>query len=222
MALEAVVDNDLLLKTVAWGLFDDVVHVMCEPGCTNSWGALGVARFVIGRLISSVPATAPEVSRRFQAAWEMLEHLEPSDAEARLAAEIEGYGISEGLDLDPGESQLAAIAILRVVPWLLTGDKRAIVALEASQTHLTPVSELAGRVICLEQAIAQVTGRKGAAPTRALVCGHPSLDTSIRISFECGRSADAEIDPMPGLRSYVEDLRRVAPSMLATGPTEIL
>jgi hypothetical protein len=81
------------------------------------------------------------------------ERLEPSEQElelaVELAVELERAGQLAGLALDGGESTLCAIALLRGVPWLHTGDKRAIKSIEALADSLA--AGMAGRVRCLEQ-----------------------------------------------------------------------
>ncbi len=79
--------------------------------------------------------------------------LEPSDGELELAAAIETAAQTRGLALDAGESQLVAITIQRAIPWIETGDKRAIKSLEVLVDEVDDLTPICGRVRCLEQIV---------------------------------------------------------------------
>jgi hypothetical protein len=60
-----------------------------------------------------------------------VELIEPTVEESTLAAEFESLALAAALPLDAGESQLCAVLVSRNLPLLVTGDKRAITALES-------------------------------------------------------------------------------------------
>ena len=78
-----------------------------------------------------------------------------------MAADLEFRAQTTGLDLDVGESQLCAVLVMRMVPMLLTGDKRAISAIEHLFDLEPRIGWIAGRVYCLEQLFAQFAPRGG-------------------------------------------------------------
>ena len=116
--------------------------------------------------------------------------------------------------LDGGESLLCAIAIVRPVPTVVTGDKRAIEGLEQLIRVVKPLEALSGKIVCLEQTIAALLGRLGEASIRAAICAEPGADVALSLSFQCGRGIGG-IRDADGLRSYIQDLQCRAPTVLA-------
>ena len=144
--------------------------------------------------------------------------VEPDDGEIMLAAEIQETAQRANLPLDGGESQLAAMAMRRVGSTLLTGDKRAVAALEQVAAALNLLAQAAGTVLCLEQAMASLTRAYGAAPIRAKVCADPAADATLSICFGChSASGFREAEIWASLASYIADLRSHAPTILRTG-----
>lgn len=142
---------------------------------------------------------------RFEDLVEHVTWIEPTGDEVRLAAELEERALRGGFELDGGESQLAAIMIVRGSPLLLTGDKRAIVALGA-----TASGRVDGRLACLEQLLATMCAVLGPDAVRVSVCAEPSVDRAASIAFSCrGPSGD----PAPALSSYVRHLRERSPAL---------
>lgn len=139
-----------------------------------------------------------------------LSVLEPTPEETALAAEIEAAAAAANLPVDAGESQLAAMLTLRGACMLLTGDKRAVIALAELDIGLPSNS-----VGCLEQLLGSIVDVAGPAIVRAAVCAEPAVDTAIALACSCHTAA--EVDPQEGLTSYVEALRGRAPTLLRNG-----
>lgn len=179
---------------------------------------LGAAKYVVAHRLSR----DERVHHRDQAivTWEeflsLAEELEPSPEALDLATTFEEAALDAGVALDVGESLLCAVAIVRPVPSVITGDKRAIEALELLVPTVNQLEALAGRVFCLEQLIDALVGKLGTDATRLAICRQPEADRALSICFQCGRGNDGQFDP-DGLRSYIVDLRRRAPTMLAGG-----
>ena len=145
--------------------------------------------------------------------------LEPSRVELELAAELEDDAARLGVDLDVGESQLCAIALNRGRPVLLTGDKRAIEATEKLTHEHKALTALRGRLACLEQAMLLAATRLGSLTVRARVLRERRIDMAVDICFQVTNPAfDGRFWPV-GLSSYINDLRKIAPTMLSNGDT---
>ncbi len=119
-----------------------------------------------------------------------------------MAAEFEEIAAKNSLDFDTGESQLAAILLKRGASLLLTGDKRAIEALNG-----LGASGFAGRIACFEQLIASIINKCGHQQLRERVCNEPQTDKAVTICFSCSNAEVYEEEITAGLASYVEDLR---------------
>jgi hypothetical protein len=211
MADEALLDTDLLLKTVSYRLAGATFSLLTERGLSPR--VLGAARFMLrtlvhrGRRITNKAAAAAELA----AVELLLTEIEPSAAETTLSAEIEALASAGGHAVDAGESQLLAMLIHRSRSILLTGDKRAIRGIAQMLSPLPP-----RRIVCLEQLLTSLVEREGPAAIRQAVCREPEVDKALTAACSC--SAPGHPDPRQGLGSYTEDLRRQAPALISPGP----
>jgi hypothetical protein len=144
--------------------------------------------------------------------------VEPTEEEQRLAAAIELLAQREGLWFDSGESQLCAVLITRAVPQLVTGDKRAIAALERLLDLEHRLDTAQGRVWCLEQLIWLLIDRTGIQQVRAAVCAEPHVDRALAMCFSCGSGIESAETVLEGLASYIRHLREMARRVLAASP----
>jgi hypothetical protein len=211
--LDAVlVDNDVILKTCCYGVGADLLASLQPLGHV---GVLGSARFVVaGRIRRTGQVTDREAATAaFDALLPHLTPIEPEPTEIELAAEFEAEAQRRGLALDAGESQLLAILIRRGAPLLVTGDKRAIEAVETA--HASGHAERAAdRVACLEQVMLTLLSKLDPDALRAQVCLERALDKALAICFACSNEVFVVATAIACLRSYINDLRRSAPTVL--------
>src|SRR6202034_1491556 len=149
-----------------------------------------------------------------------LELIEPSPEEIAAAAELEFAAQQLAVALDSGESLLAAVSVSRRIVRLLTGDKRAVEALQRLlQEGVATTDQLIGRLVCLEQAFVWMleSGLTSAAASRWAVCTDRSVDIALAICFSCSSPEIPDERCDEGLRAYIESLRAVAPDILAAG-----
>jgi hypothetical protein len=218
VALDAVADNDVLIKGAAYGFLIELVEAVVSA--VESVGILGAARFVVMKRLEKHSGLQDRTAAldHWKLFLERAEALEPTNDEIELSIVIEEMALRQHQPLDSGESQLCAVAIKRELDLVLTGDKRAIAAAENLLPNVAELVVLGQRMMCLEQAAAYLVAKQGAVPTRRSVCAEPHIDLTLRICFEC---ASLRLRPEfypDGLHSYIEDLRRQAPTLLALGP----
>ncbi len=212
----AVVDNDILIKGACYGLLAELVLPTGTAGANI--GVLGAARFVVPKqILRKAPQKGvPAAVTTFEDFVRNSSILEPTPIEQAMAADLELAAQREGLNLDIGESQLVAIVSLRSVPLFLTGDKRAIRAIEQLLRPDNGLAGLRNRVKCLEQLVLELLTTTGSMTVlRSAICIELHIDKVLTICFACHST---EINPQEvvlGLRSYVDDLRRNAPQVLA-------
>ncbi len=127
--MNAVVDNDIIYKGVCYGILADILQTY--NGASRAIGSLGTARFVVSKKIKKAKLNRNEnsVLEQLQTFLSSSVELSPTADEQQLAAEFEFAAQQLGINLDTGESQLCAVTITRLIPKLLTGDKRAIAAI---------------------------------------------------------------------------------------------
>lgn len=213
MTIELFVDNDVVIKCSCYRLLS---HIKSAGGGTPSVGILGAARFVVMKYLARRGKIRDRVAAQaaFDNYLESALELEPTREELTTATGIEEEALKLGLDLDGGESQLCAMALHRGSALVLTGDKRAIMAIEQIRASRNALSALEGRIVCLEQAMSGIAERIGPAATRAAVCAEPDVDITISICFECTQPVTRPNFSPDGLKSYIGDLRSNAPMML--------
>ena len=214
---ELLVDTDVLIKLAVYGLFEAISHPGCAEGCDQNSGLVAAAKFSSRRALKRKASDPQVASGHLEAYFRSARVLEPTEDELLLAAELEEAAAQLGGSLDIGESQLCAIAITRGRPTILTGDKRAVVAAEKMIGHVEQMDTLAESIACLEQAIVLATDRLGAVAVRAAIVSEPRADMALSICFQFTNPAVADDFYPHGLRSYIEDLRKAAPTVLVPG-----
>jgi hypothetical protein len=211
----AVVDTDVLLKAAAYRLATELVAVL-EP--KGEPAALGLTHLIAGRQLArkrGVRDTAGAAAE-LEALLGMLGRLEPEGDEIALAADLATVAQERGLPLDAGEAQLVAITIVRGLPLLVTGDKRALSAVAALIDDPLRAA-LVGRLACFEQAVASVAALIGEHALRAKICSEADVDGAMRLACSCGRE---EWDPAQlheACDSFVGAVRAGAGGLLVEG-----
>ena len=216
MTSSAVVDSDVLQKLTLYGL---IVEFRGALESLAEIGILGAARFMVRRAITrSAEEAKAKLSSEFEEFLELVMNLEPTEEEIDLATRMEELANREALGFDAGESQLCAIAIVRGIASVVTGDKRAIEAAEAMLKLEPALAELSGRLVCLEQLMQGIISQVGIAHVRSKVCALKGIDTTLSICLKCwypGIPNDSEI--ADAFKSYINDLRNKAPNLLSGG-----
>jgi len=215
VACKQAVDNDVLLKAFSYGIETAFWPASAGP---PDIAVLGAARFVVGGYLAKADLK-PEDS--IQALIELLgraEELEPTDPELVYAAEIERAAQDRGIELDGGESQLAAIVLKRGIQIFETGDKRAITAFEQLVTEVDGLADLAGRVRCLEQIIHRLASQSDFEALEEAICSAPAVDKSLTICFSCHSGGAGRDSALEALMQYIEAIRHHAPTLLEAGP----
>lgn len=214
--MEALVDNDILLKGVCYDLLDELFSLKLTPA--GMLGILGAARFVVTKKIRRRALKRGEESaiKSLEDFIQRVAIVEPTNDEQLLAADFELAAQRAGVALDIGESQLCAVLVLRAVRQLCTGDKRAIHAMQELLEVDTRLQPLCGKVKCLEQLVLQSITEDNISRFRAAICAEPKIDLALTICFSCS-SRDVSLEEIGcALDSYINDLRRRARQILAT------
>jgi hypothetical protein len=214
----AAADNDILYKGAWYGLLHELLGVIpCLPQHTL---VLGQARFVVGKRIErqqkkGLPG-ATEARARFVELLATLSLVEPSSAEQSVAADLENSAQQLGLPLDAGESLLCAVVIQRGLAHFVTGDKRAIAALETLSRERAELAAVAGRLLCLEQLFVRLLSVVDAKAIKRAVCQSAHVDQALANCFSCSSPEVSPERSIEGLASYIDALRAAAPLLLAT------
>jgi hypothetical protein len=214
MNASTLLDNDIMIKVCCYALVDEVCNFLADAGGAAS--ALGVTRFIVAKQIARKSRIADKASAtaQFTQICDRINFVEPSEEEITLAAEIEAQAQVQNLPLDRGESQVLAILVLRTAKLMLTGDKRAIGAIEKLVSEHSPIQACKGRLACFEQLVLTLLERHGEHYLRARICREPSADQSMTICFSCNSRVSSATNTKAGLDSYISDVRTQAPTVL--------
>lgn len=204
--MNAVFDNDIISKGACYRLLPQLVAAICP---VDQIGILGAARFVVTKKIEkrTLCGDKAAVLEGLAQFLNAAQKLEPSSDEQQFAADLESAAQKANLNLDAGESQLCAIVVTRLIPILLTGDKRAIESIEKLIDLVPDMAPICGRIRCLEQIIAGLLALDGAAGLRGAICSEPDVDKALSICFSCN---SPEVPPsmhQEALHSYIRSLK---------------
>lgn len=212
MAEACLIDNDVLLKVSAFDLVDEFLGLFASSPLLILPTAPYVVESVMKRTGKIKDKTRAATNlRRLVAAASIVE---PSADEIQSAAELEEKAHQGGLELDGGESVLFALLSNDKAEVLLTGDKRAIAALEQVSPSLAKPTSVARKIASLEQVISALIQTKSPQEIAAKVCSEPDVDKAIAICFRCSSGNFEPNSTMEGLASYSGELRRAAPTLL--------
>lgn len=206
----AVLDNDIVIKAAMYSLLSEVADTLAPS--ISQCGVLGALRFVAAEALRR--RNREDLIESTLALIDAAEALEPSTAERNAAAEIELAAQRGGVQLDAGESLLFAIAEARKIRPLATGDKRAIVALESVLSEQSKAWWHLG-VVCFEQVVSRLIEVHGAPTVRKQICASPKVDVALTLCFACKSGTTTPSEWQEGLTSYIEHLRKQAPTLLA-------
>lgn len=212
MAEPILLDNDVVLKVSCYSLAEEMLASLTRGGTAPAM--LGVGRYVVlGRLRRDARISDTQrASAAFARIAKSVTLLEPDENELTVASELEAEANRRDLDLDGGESQLLAILANRSCPLLLTGDKRAVIAIGMVACEMAR-----GRIACLEQLLLHLVRLVGLDLVRPRICAEPDVDRAAAICFSCSRQQTASDEVLQALRSYISFLANQAPAALISG-----
>jgi hypothetical protein len=213
--MKAAIDNDILFKGACYGLLNELISTVCSA--TDRVGTLGSARFVVAKKIekNNLLRNRTAALALFFEFLKRSEPLEPTQNEQNVAADLELAAQRLGINLDSGESQLCGMLVFRVLPLLLTGDKRAITAMEKLIDADNRLISLCGKVRCLEQLVYDALTTENSGAFRAAICAEPEVDKALAICFSCTSRSVGLASIVEGLQSYVKALRTEATRVLS-------
>ncbi|MBX3648872.1 MAG: hypothetical protein KF853_13535 [Rhodocyclaceae bacterium] len=205
------IDNDALLKLASYDLLDTALTMFnIRPEDIH---VLATARYAL------LPAK------------DRLRHCKIEECASRLesflakATKLTPDGLNVGMldaltskpGIDPGEALMLGTAASAPDSHIITGDKRALEALQAGKGLDDVCEALAGRVLSLELLFLFLV-EGDFAQVQAHVRSRPGVDKALTYAF--GVSTPANLDSVrAALDSYVGHLRHLTGSLLHPSPT---
>jgi len=197
--MKVYIDCDVASKLARWGVLDEVWNTLDLDNHDVYVPASLKFRFQLQddakALKKCGSAAAVEQLRRF-----VGKVGDPPDAQDELIVVL-----SSEPGIDSGESVLFASAATQDDAVIITGDKKAIVALGWLCEKEERVRTLRGKILCLEQLVAHLLDFKGLSWLRQAIAVDPSADRTIHICL--GSRLDAPLASVrEALESYVNSL----------------
>lgn len=199
--ITAALDNDVLTKGARYGLLTVFFEALALDVAQTA--VLGTARFVVSKRVRQGAVTNQRALDEIAFVLARCQVFNPTQRELDLATELEVSARELGVALDAGESQLCAIVVIRTIAFLLTGDKRAVEAMQALGRTKADLQYLQGKVRCLEQILLAVLNVRDFEWVRDAVCRAVDVDKALSYCFACHSSATRLEEVVEGLRSYV-------------------
>ncbi|PTU03172.1 hypothetical protein DBR45_08490 [Pseudomonas sp. HMWF031] len=196
-----LLDSDVAKKICQYQLLHELVEAL-DCGL-EGFAVLPQLRFQL-KLSNQAKAVQKLGS---EAAVDLAQQLVAHAVEVQIAAEAANPILELNRpDIDSGEATLFAALYDNDSDSLISGDKRAFIAL--SQVNGLPVLDaLWARLICIEEAIHYIVRTASFGTVSAKIRAMPAVDTAISIAF--GRAKpNPQADVLDALMSYIKDLQR--------------
>lgn len=116
-------------------------------------------------------------------------------------------------DIDTGEALLYASTQTLQAFWLLTGDKRSLVALAEAPDCQAIAARLSGKVICLEQIIVRILHSHPFEAVLSKIVPARECDTVVKVAFGSGNQTNLS-HAIQILDAYIRELRAVTGNLL--------
>jgi hypothetical protein len=195
-------DNDILFKLAHCDLFDEFLAYIQLP--VKSIAILHTCIFKMRKTLRS----HPEVLARLERFCQLVTIIADDEVNIDVLEAIMETGA------DSGEAILAAKVAMTPGAYLVTGDKRAVRALNTMADG--PIkSALAGRVLCFEELVIGLVHNSDFSELSTKLIAGSACDGVLRNAFGPGRT---EEHALACLYSYADELRTACPTLLTPRP----
>ena len=210
MPSRLLIDVDAFVKLAHWCLLDEVAAL--TGVAVSQWSTTSSLKYRAecararpdGKLFHCVAAVGIATS-----ALQQME--QPPAVDHRVLALL-----SDVPAIDPGEALLLSALVADREAWLMTGDKRSVVAVSGISGL---ASQIQGRVISVEQILLRALEAHSLAWLRKRICPWRHLDKAVASIMGSHCTAD-ELSVRQGLMSYIDSERSAcrAPLLVARLP----
>lgn len=209
MAKVCFLDNDIIRKLIAFGLFEEAIALLQITKADLR--VLSTTEFVFRRKQKKQKLHTPEVWTEIMALVESCATISETNYDLAEVDQLEQFKD----DIHEGEATLILATRGEIDFLLLSGDKKFMKAL-AKIPDKTIYNRLCGRVICLEQFVLKLIEVKGFiwVKERVLpVLPERDCDGALKACFGSGEQA-TEANVRETLSSYIKEVTDAAPNLL--------
>ena len=196
-------DNDILFKLAHCDLFDEFLTYIKVPA--KSIAILHTCIFKMRKTLKDQPL----VLARLEKFCQLVTVIADDQVDMAVLEAIMETGA------DAGEAILAAKVAMTPGAYLVTGDKRAVKALNTMADG--PIkSALAGRVLCFEELVIGLMHNSSFSNLSTKLIAGSACDGVLRSAFGPGRTEEHAFEC---LYSYADSLRLSCPTLLTPRPS---
>lgn len=203
-----ILDNDIVLKTARYGLFNELFQITNGQSNIRILSAIKY-RFFLNNMTKSI-----ELSGSDDCYYRLKEFIETTSPLPVEGIEEEISKLSGIQNIDSGEILLFAYNLFHHTSVTFTGDKRAIIALTSSASIEDLIPIISGRIYCYEQVMAKKLMLFDFNDIRNKVLSDPNCDKALNCCFQSNKKEDV----LGGLQSYYNHLNSAAKGLLAPFP----
>lgn len=197
-------DNDIILKLATCNLFSEAISSLGLD--ETDLRVLESAKYVFLRNRKVKNKYPQSIRDNTILIVDRCQKIQPEISEEVGQLQIEG--------IDPGETTLISATKGVESFYLITGDKRCLIALAEASQLVEIRQRLLGRVICLEQIILKLIETQGFNEVLVKVLPGREYDTALKAIFGSGEKATQE-NVLQMLEGYIGELRIKTSGLLA-------
>ncbi len=206
MAKVCFLDNDIIRKLIAFGLFNEAITLLQITKADLQ--ILPTAKFYFRREQNKQRIHTSEVWTEVMALVESCATISETTYDLAEVEQLEQFKD----DIHEGEATLILATRGEIDFLLLSGDKNFMKAL-ALIPDQTIYNRLCGRVICLEQFVLKLIEVRGFRWVKQKILPQRDCDKALKACFGSGEQA-REANVRETLSSYIKEVTDAAPNLL--------
>lgn len=215
-SIRLLFDADILIKLAIFDCFVECIEVSgLELSECATMRSMTRSAGVDHPVVRDQKAGVGKPSRRLFAVLKAIGTIDKMDeSERALAAEINATSQQLGLQVDGGEALLISVSVHRCIPYLSTGDKKAVRCLPVLAERIHALGNMRGRIIPLELLLLRLVRAKGVAAIFERLEVGKDREGAIAALI-----ADAGCDQAAfeaGLMKYLAQLEMLAPGFVCS------
>jgi hypothetical protein len=210
-----LVDADVLIKLSVLDCFSESIQALgYSLGDCATLKSMTFSAGLNSKAVRERKAGAGAPAQRLLKTLKSIPTLDKISKDERdLAAEIGRASQLHGLAVDGGEAILMSLSVHRGLPYITTGDKKAIRSLPVLCAHVSPVSQLKGKLMPLEYVLLRMVRQVGFAALATRLAAGAGCDTAVR-KILAGAGKNQGLFEA-GLEAKLATLRQQAPGFIA-------
>jgi hypothetical protein len=211
-----LVDADILIKLSVFDVFAECLTALGFK--VSDCATMQSMKFSAGLNKPQVrdrKAGVGAPSARLLATLQAIPSLDnPTIEEQQLSAQVVRQSQALGLAIDAGEAIVMSVCVLRQLPYVTTGDKKAVRSLPHLEPHIQVLAKLKGRIVPLEYLLLRLVQHNGFAAVRSKLVAGAYCDMAVSRALQASGTSAALFER--AMESKLAQLQSEAPGYVAS------